>query len=162
MWEKKGLLFNVDGTKNWARSYASVPVADKLENNIYRIYYSPRNEQNHSSVGFSAMMQLWGTNMAWHWLPDGFETGIQLDSDAASRMSVFHATHLRNMAGYKEARVKTVEVSSVDDGVTCSECRKISGKKYKLENVPELPYAKCTCEIGCRCTTIAGEFRWES
>ena len=52
MWEKKGLLFNVDGTKNWARSYASVPVADKLENNIYRIYYSPRNEQNHSSVGF--------------------------------------------------------------------------------------------------------------
>lgn len=110
----------------------------------------------------AAMMQLWGTNMAWHWLPDGFETGIQLDGDAASRMSVFHATHLRNMAGYKEARVKTVEVSSVDDGVTCSECRKISGKKYKLENVPELPYAKCTCEIGCRCTTIAGEFRWES
>jgi hypothetical protein len=109
----------------------------------------------------AAMMQLWGTNTARHWLPEGFQTGIQLDSDAATRMFVFHATHLRNMAGYKEARVKTVEVSSVNDENTCSECRKISGKKYELETVPELPYTKCTCEIGCRCTTIAGQFRWE-
>lgn len=110
----------------------------------------------------AAMMQLWGTNTAAQWLPDGFETGIRLDRDAACRMFVFHAAHLRNMAGYKEACVKTVEVSSVDDGNTCSDCRKISGKKYKLESVPELPYAKCTCDIGCRCTTVVGEFRWDS
>lgn len=110
----------------------------------------------------AGMMQLWGASNPRHWLPDGFETGIHLNSDAACRMFVFHATHLRNMASYREARVKTVEVSSVDDGDTCSECRKISGKKYKPENVPELPYAKCTCEIGCRCITIASEFEWES
>jgi hypothetical protein len=107
----------------------------------------------------AAMMQVWGTNTAGRWLPDGFETGIRLDSDAACRMFVFHATHLRNMEGYKEARVKTVEVSSVGDGNTCAECQKISGKKFKLESVPELPYAKCTCDIGCRCTTIVDEFR---
>lgn len=107
----------------------------------------------------AAMMELWGTNTARRWLPDDFETGIRLDGDAASRMLVFHATHLRNMQGYKVAAVKIVEVLGVDDGNTCSECRKISGKKYKLETVPELPYAKCTCELGCRCTTVVGEFR---
>lgn len=107
----------------------------------------------------AAMMQLWGTNTARRWLPDDFETGIRLDSDAACRMFVFHAAHLRNMAGYKEARVKMVEVSSVGDGNTCAECQKISGKKYKVESVPDLPYAKCTCDIGCRCATIVGDFR---
>lgn len=107
----------------------------------------------------AAMMQLWGTNIAGRWLPDDFETGSRLDSDAACRMFVFYAAHLRNMAGYKEARVKTVEVSSVDDGNTCAECQKIGGKKYKVESVPELPYAKCTCDIGCRCTTIVGDFQ---
>lgn len=108
----------------------------------------------------AGMMQLWGTNTARHWLPDGFDTGILLDGDAACRMFVFYASHLRNMKGYREAGAWTVEVLGVDDGSTCSECRKISGKKYRLENVPELPYAKCTCEIGCRCTTVVGEFRW--
>ncbi len=110
----------------------------------------------------AAMMQLWGTrgrNAAERWLPDGFETGIHLDSDAACRMFIFHVAHLRDMAGYKEARVKTVEVSSVG---ACAECQKISGKKYKLESVPELPYAKCTRDIGCRCTAIVSEFRWGS
>jgi hypothetical protein len=107
----------------------------------------------------AAMMQLWGTSTAERWVPDDFETGIHLDSDAACRMFVFHAAHLRNMAGYKEALVKTVEVSSVGDGNTCAECQKISGKKYKVESVPELPYSKCTCDIGCRCITIVADFR---
>lgn len=110
----------------------------------------------------ASMMQLWGTYTAGQWLSDDFESGIHLDSDAASRMFVFHASHLRNMQDYKEAGVKTVEVLGVDDVNTCPECRKISGKKYKLENVPDLPYTKCTCEIGCRCTTIVGELQWES
>lgn len=107
----------------------------------------------------AAMMELWGTNTARHWLPDDFETRIHLDGDAASQMLVFHAIHIRNMQGYRSASVKTVEVLGVDDGNTCSECRKISGRKYKLESVPELPYAKCTCELGCRCTTVVGDFR---
>jgi hypothetical protein len=107
----------------------------------------------------AGMMQLWGTNRAYQWLPDGFETGTHLDSDAACRMLVFHASHLRNLEAYKKSGAKTVEVLGVDDGTACSECRKISGKKYKLGEVPELPYAKCTCEIGCRCTTVVGEFR---
>lgn len=33
----------------------------------------------------ASMMQLWGTNTARHWLPDGFDTGIHLDGDAGCR-----------------------------------------------------------------------------
>jgi hypothetical protein len=110
----------------------------------------------------AGMMQLWGTNRARDWLPDGFDTGIHLDADAACRMFVFYASHLRRMKDYRKAGVRTVKVLGVDDGNTCSECRKISGKKFHLENMLELPYAKCTCEIGCRCTTVVEEFRWQT
>ncbi|NLW34435.1 MAG: SAP domain-containing protein [Syntrophorhabdus aromaticivorans] len=105
----------------------------------------------------AGMMHLWCTNTARHWLPEGFNTGIHLDGDAACRMFVFYASHLRDMNSYRQAGARTVEVLCVDD--SCSECRKISGKKYLLENVPELPYVKCTDENGCRCTTVVREFK---
>lgn len=103
----------------------------------------------------AAMMNIWGTNTAKSWLPEGFETGIHLDGDVASRMLVFYSSHIENMRGYRLASAKAVEVVGVDDENACSECKKISGKKYKLEKVPELPYAKCTCVRGCRCIAIA-------
>ena len=102
----------------------------------------------------AAMMQLWGTNTTRRWLTDDVETGTRLDNDVACRMLVFYAAHLRNMMNYKEARVKMVEVKSVGAENTCAECQKVSGKKYKVESVPELPYATCTCDIGCRCITV--------
>lgn len=106
----------------------------------------------------AAMMQLWGTNRASPWLPNDLETGIHLDRDAAARMLIFHASHLMNMKLYKESGVKNVEILGVDDANTCPACRKISGKKYNIDKVPELPNPHCTSEIGCRCTTVAGDF----
>lgn len=107
----------------------------------------------------ASMMQLWGTSSAKKWLPDGLETGIHFDGDTACRMLVFHASHLNAMADYREARIRTVEVSGVEDGRTCPACRAISGKKYPLKSVPEFPYEKCTSEFGCRCTTVMGDYR---
>ena len=106
----------------------------------------------------SGMMQLWGTNTARHWLPVGLETGVHLDSDAACRMLIFFASYLRNMKNYREAGAKSVEVLGVNDENTCPQCRMIIGRKYRLEDVPELPYNKCTCVIGCRCTIVTNEF----
>lgn len=106
----------------------------------------------------AAIMHLWGTNRASPWLPDDFKTGIHLQRDTAARMLVFHASHLRNMKQYKEVGAKTVEVLGVDDANTCPACKKITGKKYRINKVPEFPNPDCTCEIGCRCTTVAGDF----
>lgn len=106
----------------------------------------------------AAMMQLWGTNRASPWLPNDLKTGIHLDGDVAARMFVFHALHLRNIKQYKNAGIKTVEILSVDDANICPACRKISGKKYNINNIPELPNPHCTSEIGCRCITVASDF----
>jgi hypothetical protein len=102
----------------------------------------------------AGMMLLWGTGTARQWLPDGFETGIRLDGNTACRMLVFHAHYLRSMKEYREADVRMAKVLGCNDGAICSECRSINGKKYPLDNVPELPYANCTCESGCRCTIV--------
>ncbi len=105
----------------------------------------------------AAMMQLWGATEARRWLPENFETGIRLDSETAARMIVSHASHLQQMQDYRSsiAEIKQVEVLGTYDENICSECRKINGKKYKLDSVPEIPYPKCTSESGCRCTTLA-------
>ena len=104
----------------------------------------------------AGMMYLWGTNQAKNWLPDDFETDLIMDNDAAARMILFYASHLRSIAQYRAAGVKTVEILATDD--SCAACKKLARKKYKINEVPELPYEKCTSEVGCRCTTIVGDF----
>lgn len=106
----------------------------------------------------AGMMDLWGTNSAKRWLSEEYETGIHLKSDAAGRMLLFHANHIRNLEDYREAEFRKIQILGVNDGASCSECLKIDGKEYLLDQVPELPYAKCTCEFGCRCITLAAEF----
>lgn len=106
----------------------------------------------------AAMMQLWGTNTTKSWLPDHTETGIYFDADTAARMLVFHASHLRTIEQCKRAGIKMIEILGTDDGNACSSCAQISGKKYKAEEVPEIPHPECTSEIGCRCTAVTGDF----
>lgn len=106
----------------------------------------------------AAMTQLWGTNRASPWLSNDLKTGIHLDGDVAARMFVFHALHLRNIKQYKNAGIKTVEILGVNDANACLTCRNISGNKYNINNVPELPNPNCTSEIGCRCTTVVSDF----
>lgn len=104
---------------------------------------------------YAGMMLLWGTATARRWSPKGFETGIHLDADAVCRMLEFHSRYLHDMDVYRKDGIRTVKVCGADDGAMCSECRKISGRKYHIGSVPELPYAKCTCDAGCRCLITA-------
>jgi len=104
----------------------------------------------------AGMMHLWGTNRAEIWLPDGFETGLIMDNDAAARMILFYASHKRSIAQYLAAGVKKVEILATDN--SCTACKKLAKKKYKIDEVPELPYEKCTSEMGCRCTTVVADF----
>lgn len=101
----------------------------------------------------AGMMYLWGTNQGKEWLPPDFETDLAMDNDAAARMFLFHATHRVNIANYKQSGVvKQVEILAAQD--SCDACKKISGKRFKLSEVPELPYEHCTHEMGCRCTLL--------
>jgi hypothetical protein len=104
------------------------------------------------------MMELWGTNSAAQWIPQNFSTGIRLDPESAARMLLVHGYHRRNMDQYVLGNVRSVEVLSARDDRVCSYCVQISGRSYRIKDVPELPYNRCTGEVGCRCTTIPAGF----
>lgn len=50
-WRKLGHLYAPDGSLAWARSYAANPVAEQIDGDVYRIYFSARDEKNRSSIG---------------------------------------------------------------------------------------------------------------
>jgi len=51
-WKKLGHVYAPDGSLPWARSYAANPVAEHIEGDLFRIYFSCRDEKNRSSIGF--------------------------------------------------------------------------------------------------------------
>lgn len=101
----------------------------------------------------AAMMLLWGTNTAQEWLPSEFETGLSFDVNTAARMFLFYARHKISLEQYRKYGVtKYAEVLAAQD--SCDECKKLTKKRYKLDEFPELPHEHCTHEKGCRCTEI--------
>ena len=51
-WEKKGLIFHVNGQSEWMSHHACVPVVDKISEERLRIYFAPRDRQGRSRVAF--------------------------------------------------------------------------------------------------------------
>lgn len=51
-WVKLGRIFNPQGESLWMNSHASVPIAEHLEDDLFKIYFSTRNEKNESAIGF--------------------------------------------------------------------------------------------------------------
>ncbi len=99
----------------------------------------------------ASMMILWGVNSAKKWMPTDLSLNLAFDNDTAARMVLFHARYKSNIAQYKKNYdvVKSVEILTTSD--SCDECKKFAGKRYSLNNVPELPHEKCTHKYGCRC-----------
>jgi hypothetical protein len=108
----------------------------------------------------AAMELLWGADVALGTLPQSFETGIRLGADAACRMVVFHVWNVRRVRDFAElapAIDPVFEVRSAGDGNTCAACRKLDGRRFKLRDLPELPYGKCKGHpnLGCRCSAVS-------
>lgn len=51
-WKKLGNIFKVNKNFGWMYSHASVPIAENLKNDKFKIYFSTRNINNESSVGY--------------------------------------------------------------------------------------------------------------
>jgi predicted GH43/DUF377 family glycosyl hydrolase len=51
-WRKLGRIFQPSGNLDWARSHAANPTPEHLEGNIFRIYFSSRDANNRSSIGY--------------------------------------------------------------------------------------------------------------
>jgi hypothetical protein len=50
-WEKKGLIFKPEGQYDWVKTHAMLPVSDYINGDIYRIYFSGRDDLNRSLIG---------------------------------------------------------------------------------------------------------------
>ena len=51
-WRKLGRIFSGEGQHPWMTSHAGVPFAERIEGDLYRIYFTSRDAQNRSHVGW--------------------------------------------------------------------------------------------------------------
>ena len=51
-WEKLGLIFKPNPSYAWMREYSWVPTAFNIRNDIYRVFFSGRNDSNLSTTGY--------------------------------------------------------------------------------------------------------------
>lgn len=52
LWKKIGLIYHVEKVNEWMYSHAALPIARRLEEDIYRIYFSTRDVNNRSHGAF--------------------------------------------------------------------------------------------------------------
>lgn len=51
-WKKLGQIFVPNGTSEWMYSHAATPVATHIKDDLYRIFFSSRDRNNRSHIGF--------------------------------------------------------------------------------------------------------------
>lgn len=51
-WRKLGLIFAPDRTQEWSRTHASLPTPLKIGDGLYRVFFSSRDADNRSHVGY--------------------------------------------------------------------------------------------------------------
>jgi hypothetical protein len=52
-WEKMGLVIRPTGRHDWMVSHAMTPVAERRDGDVYRVYFSGRDKENRSHIGYA-------------------------------------------------------------------------------------------------------------
>jgi len=75
-----------------------------------------------------------------------------MDSMTATRMLGFYVKHQSDIARMRELGIKKATILGIGG---CEACSALNNKTFFLDELPELPYEECTCDLGCRCMTRA-------
>jgi len=51
-WEKLGRIFEASGQRPWIVSHSSVPTPEHIRDDLFRIYFSPRDEKGRSNISY--------------------------------------------------------------------------------------------------------------
>lgn len=51
-WRKLGRIYKPDGSRPWGQAYAAHPVAEHVSHDVYRVYFSTRDVESRSSIGW--------------------------------------------------------------------------------------------------------------
>jgi hypothetical protein len=103
----------------------------------------------------AAMMELWGTNRLREVTSAADMWDYRLDRGTVAHMLLSHAAYLCRLAQIKETSLRNVEVLPPGLPEDCAVCRHISGRRFTVDDVPELPLVDCTCPDYCKCVLIA-------
>lgn len=139
---------------DWRSHDAAVDV--RLLTNLQRAtpaILSDLSEQDMDALRVAtAMMHLWGMGGAKHWLPEGFVGSPRFGHDTAARMLLFYQKHQQEICKLRRIGIKHVRILGCPN--SCDFCRGWAEKRLRLDEVPELPHAGCTHELGCRCVLV--------
>ena len=102
-------------------------------------------------IGAGMFRLKWNRGQVNNWLSSLNLSKMAIEPEQISNLLYLHAHFLKELRECRELDIKHVEINSSNDPLVCSACKRIIGKKIRLDKVPELPYEKCTSESGCRC-----------
>lgn len=97
---------------------------------------------------------LLGGRVSGDGLPDDFVGVPNMDRQTVVLTMQFHFKHVRDLERMRSLGIRQAKILCCNAG-SCEPCLKISGKRFPLDRLPELPYEKCTSDMGCRCLMIA-------
>ena len=132
-------------------------IIQKLEWIFYRrpkILTSVSEDELNALRIAAAMMVLWAVNRPSRWLPKDFNVQLFMDRDSAARMPYFYANFRSKLELARFAEIAEVEILTADDEYVCPECSRLNHRKYRIDDVPELPFHKCASGFGCRCVIV--------
>jgi hypothetical protein len=108
-------------------------------------------EPLHAVTGLNYLL---GGRVSAEALPSDFVGVPNLNPHAVVRMMVFRFKHLRDLERMRSIGVREARIMACG-GDSCGPCQQLEGKRFALDKLPELPYEKCTREVGCRCLLTA-------
>ncbi len=125
-----------------------------IEPDFVRQLDALRLEQLRIATGQVMLWSKWN-----QWLPDDFDTGLPWSPQALARALEYRAQFLVERQDWRdlwanERNSLRIEIRTCNDHLVCEACAAIADRKWDLDHLPELPYAKCTCEDGCRCWAL--------
>ncbi|MHB0858027.1 MAG: SAP domain-containing protein [Anaerolineae bacterium] len=119
-----------------------------------KVLVSVTQEELHTPRIAAGMMYVIGSwaDIESH-LPTDPVTGRGRDNlSYAANMLLSHALYLAQFQTLRETGLRmSIEIGTCNDEHVCPACRRMASKKYRLHQLPELPYEQCTCASGCRC-----------
>jgi hypothetical protein len=148
------------GRKSW-EDYDPTRDAETLSHIFHvkpKVLASLSDEQRLEHLRMAtAIRYLWGRGYKEYPLPE--DTGQVIKNHFATRMIMIAAHFYTRLAEFRQTGVTSVQVYNCNDHFVCSACHVLAEQEHKLDEMPELPYEKCTSELGCRCGIgIGGSF----
>jgi hypothetical protein len=119
-----------------------------------RILRGVPDDQWRTAQVAAGMMHMWGERSARPWLPDSFVGASNLDRETTVLMVLFAGQTKALLAQLQRSTITKVQVLGSGDG-TCPACRQLCRRKYRIDELPEVPYEHCTNDLGCRCVVVA-------